>query len=338
MKIRKPGLLGLTATVAITIALAGCSSGSADAGAQPSTEKPVVVRVQSQPSISAEPLFVGIEKGFFADEGLDVQVQEIPDISAATAALQAGKLDVAFVPVVSALTMARQNVALTLIAPGDGVNPAAADAPEDEKRNYTGAAVYVSKASGIADYADFEGKTIAVPELKGLPDGSISSVLKEAGVDTSTIEWVKLQFPQALESLKNDQIDAAFLVNPFTIQADEAGLDRIMNSSLEFFPSGATTSSWASSQKWVDENPEVVAAFQRAMKKADEYANENLDEMKQHSIDRTKSDLTPDQMPQTWWPTVIDEDALAVVNEKLIDSGFYDSDLDVSTILTLPSE
>lgn len=331
MKIRKLGLMGLAA--AAIVSLAACSSSAPSGDGAAAEDGPIKIRVQSQASIAAEPLYMGVEQGIFEEEGLDVEIVELPDLPAATAALQAGKLELAFVPTISALTMARQNVPITMIAAADGINPAAADASLDEQRDYTSVGIYVSKGSGIESLEDMAGASIAVPELKGQPDATITSVLHEAGVETADIEWLKLGFQPALDALKADQIDAAFLVSPFSLQADEAGLARVMNPSVVFFPRGSATTSWAGNSDWVENNPEAVARFQRAMAKASEWANENIDEVKQHAIDRAGLKLTPADMPQSYWPAAIDPAQLAEVDEKLVAIEFFPEPVDVSTIL-----
>ncbi|QBE49299.1 ABC transporter substrate-binding protein [Leucobacter triazinivorans] len=333
MKIRNLGLLGLAA--AAVVSLVACSSdapsgGSSAAGA----DGPIKIRVQSQASIAAEPLYLGVEQGFFEEEGLDVEIVDLPDLSSAIAALQAGKLELAFTPTIGALQMARQNVPVTLIAPSDGINPVAAEAPLEEQRNYTSVGVYTSAASGIDNIEGLAGASIAVPELKAQADATITSVLQEADVETDEIEWLNLGFVPALEALKNDQVDAAFLVSPYSIEADAAGLKRIMNPSAVFFPQGSATSAWAASQSWAQENPEAVARFQRAIAKSAEWANENLEATQQHAIDRSGLKLTPEQMPQSYWPHAIDQAQLEEVDDKLVAIGFFDDAIDVSTILT----
>ena len=329
MKIRQLGFLALVATG--TVALAACSSGGA--AAPKASDGPITIRIQSQASIAAEPMYMAIEKGFFTEQGLDVKVTELPDLPAATAALQAGKLDLAFVPTISALQMARQNVPITMIAPSDGINPKAADAPLAEQRNYTSAGVYTSKGSGATDLKGLAGKKIAVPELKGQPDGTITSVLQKAGVDTTKIEWIKLGFQPAVDALKSDQIDAAFLVSPFSIQADGLGLARVMNPSAAFFPKGSATTSWAGNSAWVKKNPDAVSKFQKAMKKASDWANAHLDEVKQHAITRTGLKVKPADMPQSYWPAAIDPAQLTEVDHSLVSIGFFPKAVDVKKIL-----
>lgn len=330
MKIHKFLFAGVAA-VSIA-ALSACSSNAPVAEGE-GAEGPITIRVQSQPSISSEPMYMGIEKGFFTEEGCEVEVVELPDIVAATAALQAGKLELAFIPTISGLQMARQNIPITMIAASDGINPLAFDAPMEEKRNYTGVGIYASLGSGIETYADLAGKTIAVPELKGQPDGTIISVLQDEGIDTSGIEWLKLGFQPALDALKADQIDAAFLVSPFWSEAEAVGMKRIMSPSAVFFPQGAATTAWTGNSEWVKNNPEAVACFQRGIARSAEYANANLQETKEHVIDRTGLKVDPSDLPEVFFPQNIDPDQLAEIDKKLVSIGFFDEPIDVTTIL-----
>lgn len=337
MKIRTLALGGLAAAAALSLVACSASPGASDAAADTDaagTEAPVTLRVQAQNSIAAEPLYMGIEEGFFAEEGLEIEVVDLPDIAAATAALQANKLELAFVPTISALQMARQDVPITLIAASDGINPAAQDASLEEQRDYTSVGVYTSPGSGITDIEGLAGAKIAVPELKGQPDGTITSVLHEAGVDTTGIEWMNLGFVPALEALKGDQIDAAFLVSPFSLEADAEGMARVMNPSVDFYPRGSATTGWAASDSWADENAETVAKFQRAIAKSAEWAIDNLEQTKEHVIERAGLKISPDDMPQSYWPAEIDADQLAEVDQKLVDIGFFDDPIDVADILT----
>jgi len=336
MKIRKLGLLSLAA--AAIVSLAACSSGAPAGGGEAADDGPIKIRIQSQASIAAEPMYMCIEDGTFEKEGLEVEVSEVPDLPAATAALQAGKLDLAFVPTISGLTMARQNVPITMITAADGINPAAADAAPEDQRNFTSAGVYASKGSGIESLKDMAGASIAVPELKGQPDGTITSVLHEDGVKTDGIEWLKLGFQPALDALKADQVDAAFLVSPFSLEADKAGLKRVMNPSVEFFPTGSATTSWAGNSDWVKKNPEAVKRFQSAMASCSEWANDNIDEVKQHAIDRAGLKLTPADMPQSYWPSAIDPAQLQEVDDKLVAIEFFPEAIDVKTILAAPAK
>lgn len=329
---------GLAALAAISVfALAACSGGANSAGKdQPGDDEVIKIRIQGQPSIAAEPMYIALEEGYFEEEGLEVEVVDLPDAAAAFAALQAGQLELGFSPTIGVLQAARQNLPLVLVAPSDGLNPDSEGLPVDEAKNFTSSGVYVSAESGITDISGLAGASIAVPELKSQPDATITSVLQEAGHKTDGIEWLNLSFVPALDALKNGTLDAAFLVSPYTLEADGAGLKRVMNPSVEFFPAGSATSAWVGTQKWATENPVAVERFQRALAKAAESANENLTQTKEHAIARSSLTVKPEDMPQSYWPSTFDQAQLADVDKKLMNIGFFDQPLDINTVL-IPS-
>lgn len=334
MKLKSFAAIGLAA--AATLALAACSATSTatepSAGAAAGDEKVTTLRVQVQNAISAESLYLGIEQGYFADENLKIEFVDIPDTAAAFAALQSGSLDLAFSPIIGALQAVRNDLPLTIVAAADGIHPDSATAAPEDVRNFTGAGVYVSKGSGITDMSGLAGASISVPILKSSPDATITSVLDENGYETKDIKWLNLDFVSAMASLKDDQIDAAFLVSPFTLEADEAGLTRVMNPSPEFFTSGAV-SSWVAADSFVKANDDSITAFQRAMVRSAAFANDNIDVAKASVIERTGLKLTPADLPNSYWPETIKTEDVQRMNDKLVKIGFYDSKLDVAPFI-----
>jgi ABC-type nitrate/sulfonate/bicarbonate transport system substrate-binding protein len=310
---------------AVVFALAGCAPSAAP---DASADGPVTVRVQAQESLATEALYVGVEQGFFEDEGINIEFVDVPDTAAAFAALQSGNLEFAFSPEIGTLQAIRQGLPVSMVAPVDGINPATETAAPEDVRKYTASGVYVSKQSGITDLEGLAGATIAVPILKSQPDATISSVLLQNDVDTSDIEWLTLDFVSAVAALEEGQVDAAFLTTPFTAQADAAGLQRIMNPSVEFFQRGGVTA-WTAAQSWVDENPETVSAFQRAVATTAEYANDNLVEIKESVIEHAGMELTPEDLSDSFWPESIEVADVQRIDDLLVDSGFFDDGIDV---------
>jgi ABC-type nitrate/sulfonate/bicarbonate transport system substrate-binding protein len=318
--------IGFSALAGAAIfALAGCAPSAAP---DASADGPVTVRVQAQESLATEALYVGVEQGFFEDEGINIEFVDVPDTAAAFAALQSGNLEFAFSPEIGTLQAIRQGLPVSMVAPVDGINPATETAAPEDVRKYTASGVYVSKQSGITDLEGLAGATIAVPILKSQPDATISSVLLQNDVDTSDIEWLTLDFVSAVAALEEGQVDAAFLTTPFTAQADAAGLQRIMNPSVEFFQRGGVTA-WTAAQSWVDENPETVTAFQRAVATTAEYANDNLVEIKESVIEHAGMELTPEDLSDSFWPESIEVADVQRIDDLLVDSGFFDDGIDV---------
>lgn len=327
MKRRLFGAIGLTIASALTIT--GCSTAGDDADESSLT----TIKVAAQSVISAESLYLGIAQGYFEDEGLDVELVDVPDQTAAFAALQSGGLDFTMSPFISVLQSARQGMPISIVAAADGMHPDLANAVGDEKAKYTSVSVNVNPESGITDMAGLAGATIAIPIVRSQADATIIWVLRNNGVDTSGINWLNLDFVSALGSLKDNQIDAAFLVSPFALEAAADGLTPVMYPSAEFFEPGSAVSGWLASNSFIDSNPDVIAAFQRAMARSAEYATDNLEIAKQSLIDRTGTELTADQLPISYWPTSVSVADVESIDEKLMELDFFDSPLDVSTIV-----
>jgi NitT/TauT family transport system substrate-binding protein len=128
--------------------------------------------------------------------------------------------------------------------------------------------------SPIKTPQDLKGKTIALPGINTIGQLATVASMKTVGVDAKTtgVKFIPIAFPQMPQALMTKQVDAAWLVEPFisALQKDagaRAVVDTMTGPMADFAISG-----WASSAKFVKENPKTVAAFQRAMAKAQQIA------------------------------------------------------------------
>jgi NitT/TauT family transport system substrate-binding protein len=322
----------LVASACAVLSIAGCASDPAPAASAGGDGELTPIRVQLTNVVSGQSLIMGEKAGLFAEEGLEIDFVEIQDTAAATAALQSESLDLAFSPFVGVLQMSAQGIPVSIVAPADGYEEGQVVESDEEAKALDATAVYASASSGITTPADLEGRTIAVPSLSSQADATIDSVLREQGVDTSGIEWIKLDFQPALTSLENDQIDAAFLVSPFTVQAENAGLTHVLSPGVRFFEEGAV-SGWFSTSAYADAHPEIIEAFQRAVVASSELVNADPEAAVQEVIDRTGMELTPDQLPTPYWPATIDLADIERMQQKLVDVGFLDEPLDLDAVV-----
>lgn len=102
--------------------------------------------------------------------------------------------------------------------------------------------------------------------------GSIStlltmSALKVAGVDYRSVHWVTTPFPQLADALQARHVDAVFATEPFITDVERrtgaAPLFDTATGPTADFP----TAGWGSTGEFVEDNPNTVAAFQRAMQR-----------------------------------------------------------------------
>lgn len=194
--------------------------------------------------------FVAQEKGYYADEGLDVSFQRSQGSSDAIAKVGAGQADMGFADAGTlVLSRANDNVPVKLAA------VVYQKAPH---------AVYVLESSGIEEPKDLEGKTLA--DSAGSSNYRLfPAFAKAAGIDESTIEWQLVDssgLPRLLAAKRVDGIGQYVLGEPLLDQAVEPESVRPFQYSdygLKFYANGIVAS-----EEMLENNPEVVKAFVRA--------------------------------------------------------------------------
>jgi NitT/TauT family transport system substrate-binding protein len=240
-------LLGVLAVLTLA---AGCAS------AQPSTApERTHVTVTSLPIVDVAPLYLAQQDGFFRDAGLDVTIKPLTSSPQGLAGLADGSVDVvAGANYVSYLEAQAQGTADLRV-----VSEAALASPGLDQ-------VVVSPRSGIRDVSQLAGRTIAVntppPNIQTL---ALDRVLAARGVDPRTVRYVPMPFAQAVGALGSGQLDAAWLVEPFVTQAEQAvGAQPVVDPC-----SGPTAAlpldGYFTTSRFAEQFPRTVAAFRMAL-------------------------------------------------------------------------
>jgi NitT/TauT family transport system substrate-binding protein len=163
------------------------------------------------------PLFVGKEKGFFAEQGVDVELVNIEVHAAAFGALFSGQID--------------------------GVAGALPDAPQafqpDEKPLVCVLALDDSQGSdgvlaskSIRKMADLKGKSVAF--LKdSLQQFYLNVLLREVGLSEADIDAVDLSAEDAMQAFPLQEVDAVVTQDPFLAQGKEAEHGHLLTDSSE---------------------------------------------------------------------------------------------------------
>jgi len=278
---KKSLMVGLAA--ASVLALAACSSGTPDNGGDaPSAAEPTAITVGVIPIVDTAPIWLGVEKGFFADEGLDVTVQPTTGGAASVPGVVAGSYDFAFGNYVSGMVANDQGLALKYVTNG---NSTAGD-PDF-------GAVIVAGDSDIESPADLSGKTVSVNNLSNIGDTTIRTVVDDDGGDSSTIKFVEVAFPDAEAAVANDQVDAAWILAPFLDSAVANGA-RVITYNFSDFDPALDIAGYFTTLDTFENKPELVEAFTTAMNKSLEYADSHHDEVKQ--IVTTYTKMTIEQL------------------------------------------
>jgi NitT/TauT family transport system substrate-binding protein len=179
---------------------------------------------------SSAPIFVGVEKGFFKEFGVDPELVFFQAAAPIATALAAGQLDVG----ATGLTAALYNIVLG----GEKLWIVA-----DKGREWPGyplTAIVVQKEladSGLKSIADLRGKRIGVTQLGSTFHYQLGNVLEKHGLTLSDVRIVPLQaMGAALEALKGKQVEAIVLPQPFPGRAEAEGFGKVLAWGGDLFP------------------------------------------------------------------------------------------------------
>lgn len=278
--------LATAAAAALTVlTLAACGSGSpsggtqtaAAAGAPGQTQK---ITVGVIPIVDTAPIWLGKSKGFFTDEGLDLDIQTATGGSAIVPGVQSGSYDFAFSNLISVMVARDKGLDMRFVADG-------ASSTGDPAKEF--GAVLVKGDSPIKTAKDLAGKKVSVNNLSNIGDTTIKSVVEKAGGDPSTVQFVEVAFPDAQAALDKGVVDAAWILDPFRTAGVEAG-DRVLSNNFVEFDPKLDIAGYFTSGDTVKNKPELTAKFTRAMNKSLEYAQAHPDEVREIVGTYTKID------------------------------------------------
>jgi NitT/TauT family transport system substrate-binding protein len=284
------------ALVAALLLLTGC--GDDDDSAPTSGENGVTrITVGVLPIGNAAPLYLGMEKGFFEEEGLELTPQVAQSGNELVTTLVSGDAQVAFLGYVPVIVARAQGLPLKVVANADN----GADTAEEEWQ-----VILSRKGSDIKEPADLAGKTVAVNALRGVAEVALKASLEAEGVDPGSIELLELPFPEMPAALDARRVDAIWGVEPFLTQALGAGAQEVLApypTLGKAFPNGT----YATTDEYLEQNADVMERFARAMNRSSEYATENPDEAR--AIIPTFTQIpepVAQEMRLPLWPTEID--------------------------------
>jgi len=313
---------------AFTLLAAACGGDDDDDQASGTTgttsQEMTSIKVGVVPVVDVAPLYLGIDKGFFEDEGLEVEPVVAQGGAAIIPAVVAGDQEIGFSNVVSLMLGQTQDLPVKIISQGIQAT--------DDSENDT-AAIAVKGSSDIQEPADLEGKTIAINTLNNISQLTVTAALDSEGVDTSTLHFVEVPLPDMVGQLEAGQIDAAGLVEPFVTTGKNAGQRMIIYDRVATEPK-MTVATYFTSDSYLESNPDVVEAFVRAMNKSLEYATENPDEARQAIADYTQ--IPPDVLADVvlpLWQEDLNVDSIKNTAQLMVDQGIADSMPDVDKLI-----
>ncbi|MFD4667681.1 ABC transporter substrate-binding protein [Streptomyces halstedii] len=259
--------------IALTVAaltLTACGGGAGDA-AEPSKKTPVTVKAGFIPVIDVAALYLGQEKGFFSERGIDLKISTGQGGAALVPPVVSGEYQFAFSNMVSILTARAKGLPLKIMAAGSSSTGV-------EGKDVT--MIHAAKGSGITSAEQLEGKKVAVNTVGNLMELLGSVGVDAAGGDSSKVKFVELGFPEALAAMKSGEIDAMVGAEPFDTIASSSGHEVISSPYLSMSKSSMLTSAYFTSESQLKKNPKLFEAIRGAIDESLAYAQKHPDEVR----------------------------------------------------------
>jgi NitT/TauT family transport system substrate-binding protein len=309
------------AALLTTTAACGSSEAGGSGGSGGGTTK---VKVGAIPIVDVAPLHLGKEKGFFAEQGIEVEVVNTTGGAAAVPGVVSGEFDFAFGNVVSLIVARSQKLPLKAIAEGNS-------STGQQGKDFGG--IVVPKDSPIRTAAELAGKTVAVNNLKNVGDTTVRASIRKAGGDPSTVKFVELAFPDMPAAVASKRVDAAWVVEPFFTVTQNQGARVIASNFVDTAPN-MTVATYFTTEKMIKQKADLVKRFTAAIEKSLQYAQEHPDEVRKVLLTYTKIDpAVAEKMTLPAWPTEINRESVQTMADLMLSDGLVKEKVDVSELL-----
>lgn len=281
MKRRKKGMCIVALVLTLIMVISGCGSKASTTSSSDTTKTPDTTTSSDDKATKTDykygkidipgkdgalcgaPIYIAYEKGFFAEEGFDVNL-----ISADAETRKIG-LNNGTIPIVNGdfqfFPSIEEGVKVKVV---DGLH-------------FGCIKFVVPKDSPINSVDDFKGKKIGIDEVGGTPHQVASLWLEKAGISAKPQDGEVTFLPYSdgnleLEAVKSGEIDVAALWDPIGSIAEKSGDYRVVfDLSTDPTFGGKYCCFLYASEKVLNDDPDKIAALLSAYRKAQNWIAEN---------------------------------------------------------------
>ncbi|HEX7303823.1 ABC transporter substrate-binding protein [Lentzea sp.] len=275
--------------------------------------------------VDVAPLQIAIRNGYFRAEGLEVETVVVQGGAAAIPSLVKGGLDITFGNWVSFIAAQAEGTAkavggLKLI--------------NDAYQAKPGMFLVLVKGNGsIRTMQDLVGKTIAINTLNNISELTTKAVLEANNIDPRQVTLKAMPMPDMEAAIERNVVDAGFMSEPFITKAQRNSGQLAILDAASGPTDGIPIAGYGTTGRFAQENPNTVAAFQRAMAKGQRDASDRATVQallpEYAGVDRDTAKLV--HLGQ--FPTSLDPTRLQRVATLMKTYGLLSADLDVAPML-----
>ncbi|MFW2490094.1 ABC transporter substrate-binding protein [Clostridium chromiireducens] len=262
-------LIPLALVFAIASSITGCQKNTAQSVNAEYKYGKLKIQALSG-AVCGAPSYIAFEKGFFKEEGLDVELVsgtlDENKTGLATGEFVVTNGDFQWFPSI------QQGMNLKIIG---GLHKGCIK-------------IVLPPNSPIKTAADLKGKNIGVDEIGGTPMSVATIVLANAGINPQTeVTWKPYPLDQLNEAVSKGEVDAFAAWDPFgTLAVENNGYKVLTDISTDPLFAGKSCCFLYAGENQIKENPEKVKAIARAYQKADAWIKEHPEEAAKIEIDK----------------------------------------------------
>ena len=223
---------------------------------------PTVVRLGTSAVESYSLAYYGVERGFFKNANLDVQISTFPGGGAVMAAAAGGSLDVGCANVGAQANAHIHALPFSMIA-GGGLYSTTSPTT----------VLAVGKTAPFKVAKDLNGKTVGVSTLKDLQQASVMKWVDTNGGDSSTLKFLEIPPSQMAPAIVANRIDACCLLEPSLTFAKAD--TRIFGKCYDSIAKTLMITSHFAGNDWLDKNPAAAKALIGALHQTAIWVNKN---------------------------------------------------------------
>ncbi len=221
------------------------------------------------PQISAQQI-IADKLGYFKDEGLNITCQYLQSGTEISPLIAGGTAKVSCESIYTCIPLAANGVGVKIIAP-------VADAGDTQ-------CVVASGKSGIKTSADIAGKKIGMSTGAGV-QMAIMSMCDDLGVDYDSLEFVNLAPADQISAMEAGNIDIMACWQPWVNNAVAAGGTLLFSGTHSYLEDYSGDVNWMNffstiqvTDDFLKNNPKECEAILKAMSKATDYINSNMED------------------------------------------------------------
>ena len=241
-KIRK-SLLLVAMSLVMIISLIGCTSNK---GTQ---DENTTIRLGVMSAADSAPILLAQEKGYFEEEGVNLELEIFTNGATKQSSIQAGELDAAMLSMIQFLNNVKGGLQAKITTTTDGMLPIVLSKNFKEKKDVKVGLMEVSVINFLADQylTDYNVEKVFINEM-----------------------------PLRMQALMENKIDMAVLPEPLASNAQLKGLEkRVYGKPDDYTPNGIIFT-----DEFIKNNPNTVKGFHKAYNRAVEDIINNPEEAK----------------------------------------------------------